>query len=138
MSNFGEPWHIGYQLDSHEPPRWAEICDAKNLSVITPRSESEADRLLPTLARMIACVNACARFTDEQLQRVELGGAGLGFCSWDDHLLTLDHCRDSIEIPTYNASLPMPTCCEAVVHNARVSFDDPDQKFVITRQEVPE
>jgi hypothetical protein len=69
MNNFREPWHIGHQLDTIQA--WPEICNDANVSVFTPRTEDEADRLLPTMERVIACVNACRGIPTELLGRVE-------------------------------------------------------------------
>jgi hypothetical protein len=69
MSNFREPWHIGHQLDTIQA--WPEICNDANVSVFTPRTEDEADRLLPTMERVIACVNACRGVPTESLLRVK-------------------------------------------------------------------
>ena len=70
MNDFGEPWHIGHNLDDHTPPRWPEIDNSKNLQVIIPPTEEDADRLLPKLERIVACVNACKGYSTHFLEQL--------------------------------------------------------------------
>ncbi len=62
------PWHIGYNFDTCDPPRWPGIDDARNVPVIYPGSEIEAKMLHPVLDHIVACVNACEGKTDEELK----------------------------------------------------------------------
>lgn len=78
--DFGEPWHIGHNLDDHIPPRWPTIDNAKNLIVILPTTEEDADKLLPRLERIVAAVNFCQHLPTETLEaltRERIGAATL-------------------------------------------------------------
>lgn len=67
MSQYHEPWHIGFQLDYTKPPRWPCIDDARNMTIFYPENEERAIELLPTLERIVACVNALQGIDNDTL-----------------------------------------------------------------------